>query len=406
MKFAIVGGTIYTVNKEEQVIENGTILINNGKIEEIKEGKETPEGYEIIDASDTYILPGFIDTHTHQGLWDGTVGWAGFDGNEMTNPNTAHVRSIDAINPETPALEEARIGGVTTIQTGPGSGNVIGGTNIIIKTWCKSKIIDDLIVKEPSSLKSALGENPKRVYGTDKKMPSTRMGTGAVFRQAFIDAQNYNNKWKEYKRKKLAFEKGETDKIPEEPDRDLNKEVILRVLNKEIPLNMHCHQANDIVTAIRFKEEFGYNLMLVHATEGHKIADYIANKGIPCSIGPSLVGMEKVELRNITFETPFKLWKAGVKISLQSDSFTRLRHFQILPCMAVKEGLPINEALKTVTINAAEMIGVEDRLGSIEVGKDADIVIWTKHPIENFYAENKLVFINGEIAYRLENKES
>ena len=406
MKFAIVGGTIYTVNKEEEIIENGTILINNGKIEAIKEGKETPEGYEVIDASDNFILPGFIDSHTHQGLWDGTVGWAGFDGNEMTNPNTAHVRSIDAINPETPALEEARIGGVTTIQTGPGSGNVIGGTNIIIKTWCKSKIIDDLIVKEPSSLKSALGENPKRVYGTDKKMPSTRMGTGAVFRQAFIDAQNYNKKWEDYERKKQAFEKGETDKFPEEPDRDLNKEVILKVLKKEIPLNMHCHQANDIVTAIRFKEEFGYDLMLVHATEGHKIADYLANKGIPCSIGPSLVGMEKVELRNITFETPFILWKAGVKISLQSDSFTRLRHFHILPCMAVKEGLPINEALKAITINAAEMIGVEDRLGSLEIGKDADLVIWTEHPVENFYAENKLVFINGEIAYKMEGKDS
>ena len=402
MKYAITGGKIYTVDKEEKIIEEGTILINNGKIESVEEGKVIPEDYEVIDASGNCVLPGFIDTHTHQGLWDGTVGWAGFDGNEMTDPNTAHVRSIDAINPETPALEEARTGGVTTIQTGPGSGNVIGGTNIIIKTWCKSKIIDDLIVKEPSSLKSALGENPKRVYGTDKKMPSTRMGTGAVFRQAFIDAQNYENKWKEYERKRLSYEKGETNEIPEEPDRELNKEVILKVLKREIPLNMHCHQANDIVTAIRFKEEFGYDLMLVHATEGHKIADYIAKKGIPCSLGPSLVGMEKVELRNITFETPFILWKAGVKISIQSDSFTRLRHFQILPCMATKEGLPVNEALKAITINAAEMIGVSDRIGSIETGKDADLVIWTEHPIENFYAKNIVVFINGEIAYKME----
>ncbi|MCG3225982.1 MAG: amidohydrolase [Candidatus Heimdallarchaeota archaeon] len=407
MKFAVIGGKIYTVNKEEKVIEEGTILINNGKIEAVLEGKETPEGYEIIDVSNNYVLPGFIDTHTHQGLWDGTVGWAGYDGNEMTDPNTAQVRSIDAINPETPALEEAKIGGVTTIQTGPGSGNVIGGTNVIIKTWCKSKIIDDLIVKEPSSLKSALGENPKRAYGTEKKMPSTRMGTGAVFRQAFIDAQNYAKKWVEYeKKKKQAEETGEIDKIPAEPDRDLKKEVILKVLNNEIPLNMHCHQANDIVTAIRFKEEFGYDLMLVHATEGHKIADYISKKGIPCSLGPSLVGMEKVELRNISFETPFKLWKAGVKISIQSDSFTRLRHFQILPCMAVKEGLPINEALKAITINAAEMIGVDDRLGSLEAGKDADIVIWTNHPIENFYAENKIAFINGEIAYKMAEKDN
>ena len=402
MKYSIINGKIHTVDKNERIVE-GTILISDGKIETVKEGTDTPDGYEIIDAEGGCVLPGFIDSHTHQGLWDGTVGWAGYDGNEMTNPNTTHVRGLDSINPETPAFEEAKIGGVTTIQTGPGSGNVIGGTNIVVKTWCESNIIDDLIVKEPSSLKSALGENPKRVYGTDKKMPSTRMGTAAVFRQAFIDAQNYAKKWDEYKKKKkLKEEMGDFDKIPPEPERDLNKEIILRVLNKEIPLNMHCHQANDIISAIRFKEEFGYDLMLVHATEGHKIADYIAKKGIPVSVGPSFVGFSKVELRNISFETPSLLWKAGVKVSIQSDSFTRLRYFQVLPCMARKEGLPSNEALKAVTRYAAEMIGVGDRLGSIEPGKDADIVIWSDHPIDNFYAENKLTLINGKIAYKKE----
>ncbi len=402
MKFAIINGKIYTVDKDEKIVD-GTILINEGKIEAVKEGTETPDGYEIIDAEGGCVLPGFIDSHTHQGLWDGTVGWAGYDGNEMTNPNTAHVRGLDSINPETPAFEEAKIGGVTSIQTGPGSGNVIGGTNIVVKTWCESNIIDDLIVKEPSSLKSALGENPKRVYGSEKKMPSTRMGTAAVFRQAFIDAQNYAKKWDEYKtKKKQAEDDGKADKIPSEPERDLNKEIILQVLNKEIPLNMHCHQANDIISAIRFKEEFGYDLMLIHATEGHKVAEYIAKKGIPVSVGPSFVGFEKVELRNITFETPSLLWKAGIKISIQSDAFTRLRYFQILPCMARKEGLPSNEALKAVTRYAAEMIGVDDRLGSIEAGKDADIVIWSDHPIDNFYAENKLTFIDGKIAYRKE----
>ena len=169
-----------------------------------------------------------------------------------------------------------------------------------------------------------------------------------------------------------------------------------------MPFNFHCNQANDIVTAIRLAEEFDIDLMLVHATEGHKIADYIAKKGVPVSVGPSLVGFEKVELRNISFETPAKLWKAGVKISIQSDSFTRLKHFQILPCMAIKEGLPVNEALKAITINAAEMIGISDRLGSLDIGKDADLVIWSDHPLENFFAENKLVLIDGEIAYKKE----
>ncbi|MHA1260250.1 MAG: amidohydrolase family protein [Candidatus Heimdallarchaeaceae archaeon] len=355
MKYAITNGKIYTLNKEEKIIEKGTILVSNGKIEAIIEGETTlPEGYEEINVDGKHVLPGFIDSHTHQGLFDGSVGWAGFDGNEMTNPNTAHVRAIDAINPEDPGLEEARIGGVTTIQTGPGSGNVIGGTDAIIKTYCESKIIDDIIVKSPSSLKSALGENPKRVYGTEKKLPSTRMGTAAVFRQAFVQAENYRKKWQDYERKKQeAEEKGEFDKIPTEPERDLNKEVLLMVLNKEIPLNLHAHQLNDIINGIHLAEEFDINLMLIHATEGHKAADYIAKKGVPVSVGPSLVGFEKVELRNISFETPAKLWKAGVKISIQSDSFTRLRYFQVLPCMAAKEGLPINEALKAVTINAA-----------------------------------------------------
>ncbi len=407
MKYAIVKGKIYTVNKEEKIIDNGTILIKDGKIEAILEGDASvSEDYKVINAEGNHVLPGFIDSHTHQGLFDGSIGWAGFDGNEMTDPNTALVRAIDAINPEDPGLVEARIGGVTAIQTGPGSGNVIGGTNSIIKTYCKSKIIDDLLVKTPSSLKAALGENPKRVYGTDKKLPSTRMGTAAVFRKAFVEAQNYAKKWEEYElKKKKAEEKEDNEKIPSEPERDLSKEILVKMLNKEMPINFHCHQANDIVTAIRLTEEFDIDLVLIHATEGHKIADYIAKKDVPCSIGPSLVGFEKVELRNITFETPYKLWKAGIKISIQSDSFTRLRYFSILPCMAYKEGLPLNEALKAVTINAAEMINAEDRIGSLEIGKDADIVIWTDHPIENFYAKNKLTFINGEIAYNIEDED-
>ncbi len=404
MKFAIVKGKIITVNENEEVIENGTILIKDGKIEAITDGTAAiPEGYEVIDAEGKVVLPGFIDTHTHQGLFDGSVGWAGFDGNEMTDPATAYVRALDAINPEDPGLVEARIGGVTTIQTGPGSGNVIGGTDTIIKTYCKSNIVDDLIVKTPSSMKAALGENPKGVYGPDKKLPSTRMGTAAVFRKSFVDAQNYAKKLQEYERKKAkAEETNDMEKMPSEPERDLGKEALVKVLKREIPLNFHCHQANDIVTAIRLAEEFDIELMLIHATEGHKIADYIAKKDIPVSVGPSLVGFEKVELRNISFETPVKLWKAGVRISIQSDSFTRLRHFQILPCMAIKEGLPINEALKAITINAAKMIKVEDRLGSIETGKDADLVVWTEHPLENFYAENQITFINGEIAYKKE----
>ncbi|MHA1110124.1 MAG: amidohydrolase family protein [Promethearchaeota archaeon] len=400
MGYAIENGTIITCNKKFQVLKKGTILIKNGKIHDIyTEEKVIPEKYKRYDATGKVILPGFIDSHTHQGLWDGSIGQMGSDGNECTSPATPMVRAIDAINVETPAFKEAVKGGVTTIHTGPGSGNVIGGECIILKTYAKSSVIDDYIVKVPSALKAALGENPKRVYGSDKKLPSTRMGIAAVFRKAFIDAKTYQEKWLDYEKK--IGDDNVKDK-PSIPERDIAKENLVKVLNKEIPINIHCHQANDIVTAIRLIEEFDLNAMLVHATEGEKIAEFIASKKIPVSIGPSLAGFEKPELRNISFTTPGVLHKAGVKISIQSDSFTRLRYFQILPCMAVKEGLPLKEAIKAITINAAEMIGVADKIGSIEKGKDADIVVWSDNPIENFYAENLWTLVNGETAYKKE----
>jgi imidazolonepropionase-like amidohydrolase len=400
MNYAIENGTIITCNKTFEIIKKGTILIKNGKIIDIFRGdKVISEEYERYDATSKTVLPGFIDSHTHQGLWDGTVGTMGYDGNEMTNPATPMIRAIDAINVDTPAFKEAVMGGVTSIQTGPGSGNVIGGECIIVKTFAKSKIIDDYVLKSPSALKAALGENPKRVYGTDKKLPSTRMGIAAVFRKEFIDAMNYQKKINDYKKK---LNDPEVKDKPQSPERDISKENLLKVLNKEIPINIHCHQANDIVTAIRLIEEFDLNAMLIHATEGEKIAEYLASKNIPASIGPSLVGFEKPEIRNISFTTPGVLQKAGVKIAIQSDSFTRLKYFQILPCMAVKEGLSVKEAIKAVTINAAEMIGVAERIGSIEIGKDADIVVWSDNPIENFYAENLWTLVNGETAYKKE----
>jgi imidazolonepropionase-like amidohydrolase len=394
MAFAIENGKILTCDKTFKTIENGTVLVKNGKIIDIFSGdKEISEEYEKYDATGKHILPGWVDSHTHQGLFDGSIGWAGFDGNEMTNPATPMIRAVDAINVEDPEFVEAVRGGITTIQTGPGSGNVIGGECAILKTYSKTKVIDDYIVRAPSALKAALGENPKRVYGTDKKMPSTRMGVAAVFRKAFIDAITYQEKMDKYLKNK------DEEKV-EKPDRNIGHENIIKVLNKEIPLNIHCHAANDIVTAIRLIEEFDINAMLIHATEGEKVAEYIASKKIPASIGPSLVGFHKPELRNISFTTPGVLQKAGVKVSIQSDSFTRLRYFQILPCMAVKEKMDWKEALKAVTINAAEMIGVSKRLGSLEVGKDADIVVWSDNPVTNFYAENLWTLVNGETAYK------
>ncbi|MHA1475602.1 MAG: amidohydrolase family protein [Promethearchaeota archaeon] len=402
MAYAVKNGTLYTCDKSNTVIEHGTILIKDGKIESIlDQNQPIPEGYEVIDAEGKIIIPGFVNTHTHEGIYDASFGDMGVDGNEATNPSTPMIRVIDAINIEHPNFVEGVKGGVTTINTGPGSANVIGGQFALLKTWANSKVVEDYIIRAPSAMKAALGENPKRVYGADKKTPGTRMGIAGVFRKTFVAAQAYETKWKDYeKKKKASEEKGELDKIPAEPDRDLDKEVILKVLNREIPIHIHCHLHSDIVTAIRLSEEFNLDLMIVHGTEGHKIADYLAKKEVPVSVGPSLVGFEKSELKDITFETPAILHKAGVKISIQSDTFPRLLYFQMLPCMAVKSGLPVDIALRAVTIDAAEMVGVGDRIGSLEPGKDADVVIWSDHPIKNFYANVEMTLVNGEIAYK------
>jgi len=401
MAYAVKNGTLYTCDKGNTVIDHGTLLINNGKIEAIlTQNKPIPEGYEVIDAEGKTIIPGFVNSHKHEGIYDASFGDMGVDGNEATNPSTPMIRVIDAINIEHPNFVEGVKGGVTTINTGPGSANVIGGQFALLKTWANSKVVEDYIIRAPSTMKAALGENPKRVYGSDKKTPGTRMGIAGVFRKTFVAAQAYETKWKDYeKKKKAAEEKGELDKIPVEPDRDLDKEVILKVLNREIPIHIHCHLHSDIVTAIRLSEEFNLDLMIVHGTEGHKIADYIAKKQIPVSVGPSIVGFEKSELKDITFETPAILHKAGVKISIQSDTLPRLLYFQILPCMAVKSGLPVDIALRAVTIDAAEMVGAGDRIGSLEPGKDADLVILDDK------GSVQLTICRGNIAYLKEETE-
>lgn len=390
---AIINGTVLCPT--QGLIENARVLFDEEKIHSVgTDNLDIPQDAVIIDAKGKFVVPGYIDPHCHQGLFDGSSGWAGEDGNEMTDPVTPHVRGIDAFNPEEPSLKEILHGGVTCINTGPGSGNVISGQTLIIKP-VGSHIVDEMIVKAPAALKVALGENPKRVHGQqNKRMPMTRMGVAAILRNAFTDAQNYIEAWKAYDRK---LEKAEKDDkpVPAPPKRDLKLDILSMVLRNEIPVHAHCHRADDIATIMRIAEEFSVQLVLIHATDSADIADFIAQRKIPAIYGPTLLWVGKPETKRRSFNTVVKLVRAGVKVALQTDSLTPMNFFPLLPMLVKKAGLSEAEALRCVTLNPAEILGIDNKIGSLEAGKDADIVIWSGNPFD-FYSEVEKVFINGK----------
>ncbi|HSL94223.1 MAG TPA: amidohydrolase, partial [Bacillota bacterium] len=362
----ITNGRIHTA--VGPTLDNGCILIKDGKIAEVARDIAAPAGAKIIDAGGRHVFPGFVDAHCHLGMWEDSIGFEGDDGNEMTAPVTANLRAIDAINPMDVTFKEAREAGVTSCATGPGSANVIGGTFVAIKTV--GDRIDDMIIKDPIAMKCAFGENPKRVYSGQKKQPSTRMGTAAVMREALMKAKRY-----------LETIERAGDDASKLPALDVQSEALLPVLRKEIPLKAHAHRADDIFTSIRIAREFNVDITLEHCTEGHLIADYLVKEGLPAVIGPSFGHRTKFELKNKTFETPAILDKAGVKVAIVTDSpVVPLSSLPIMAGMAVASGMSEEAALRAITINAAEIVGIADRVGSIEVGKDADIAIFDGHP--------------------------
>jgi imidazolonepropionase-like amidohydrolase len=368
--------------------EKGSILIDDGKIVEISENIEIKDNYEVINADNMVVMPGIIDAHTHLGIGEEGVGWEGQDYNEMTDPFTPQLRSIDAVNPADYGIKEALENGVTTIMTGPGSANVVGGESIVIKTH--GKTIDDMVLKNPAGIKAAFGENPKRVYTEQKKLPTTRMGIAAVMRENLMKAEDY-----------LA-EKENAEKEGKPFKRDIKMESFIRVINKEIPLKVHAHRADDIMTAIRIAKEFDIDITLEHCTEGHKVAEEISKAKIPAIVGPSMTGRVKVELSELSFKTAGVLAEAGVKIALMSDHpVIPTKNATIYAALAIKGGLEKTEALKAITINPAEILGVADRVGSIEPGKDADLIIFDGNPLDiNTNIIN--VYVNGK---RVENKK-
>lgn len=381
----IKNGNIYTMAGD--VIENGSILIDEGKIVEVGKDLVAPLDAEVIDAGGRMVLPGFIDGHSHLGMWEEGMGFEGSDGNEMIDPVTPHLRAIDAINPMDEGFEDAYKAGITSVVTGPGSANVIGGFATAIKTY--GKRIDDMIIKDPIAMKIAFGENPKRVYNSQNKSPITRMATAAILRESLFKAKSYLEK------KEKA--NGDPSKMPEF---DLKMESLAMVLRKEIPLKAHAHRADDIFTALRIAKEFDVDITLEHCTEGHLIADYLAEEGKGALVGPTLSNRSKIELRNLSFETPGILSKKGVKVGIITDApVIPQQYLPICAGLAVKSGMDEMEALKAITIYPAEIVGISDRVGSIEVGKDADIVIFDGNPIKDLGCETFATIINGEVVY-------
>ncbi len=379
----IKNGHIKTMAGPE--IANGSILIgDDGKIIAVGEGIGAPEGCERIDAQGRLITPGLVEAHCHIGLHNEAVGWEGMDYNEGADPITPHMRAIDSIWPMDEAFEHARKGGVTTCCTGPGSANVIGGTFVAIKT--AGKRVDDMIVKYPIAMKCAFGENPKRFYGQQaKKAPKTRMGTAALLRETLFKAKQY-------------MQEKESGK---EPKFDMKLEAMLPVLRGEIPLKAHAHRSDDIFTAIRIAREFGVGLTLDHCTDGAVIAQELAQEGYPAFVGPSLGSKTKIEVNTKGFHTPGILHNAGVKVSIITDApVIPQQHLAMCAGQAVQAGLPMEEGWKAVTINPAESIGIADRVGSLEPGKDGDVVIWTADPLVTVGAHAACTVILGRVVHQ------
>jgi len=388
MSTAIVGARVVPVAGEP--IDGGTVLLDGGKIAAVQgPDAAVPADAERVDAAGKWVLPGFIDAHAHVGLHEEAEGWAGRDVNEMTRPVTAYVRALDAINPADQGFRDAIGGGVLAVNINPGSGNPIGGQTVAVKCW--GRVVDQMVLREPAGLKSALGENPKRVYGEKHETPSTRLGTAAVIREAFVQAGNYLAK--------LAAAENAPPEERKPVDRDLGLEALGRVLRREIPWRQHCHRADDIATAMRLAREFGYQLVIDHGTEAHLLADLIAAQSIPVIIGPLFTSRSKVELRNRSLANPGKLAAAGVTIAITTDHPVVPIHFLIHQAsLAVKEGLDRHTALQAVTINPARILGIDGRLGSLEAGKDADLVIWSGDPLD-VTSRAERVYIDGREIY-------
>jgi len=365
-------------------IPNGCVLIgDDGKIVQVGAGICAPEA-QVIDAQGRLVTPGCVEAHCHIGLDNQACGWEGRDYNDMADPVTPQMRAIDSIYPMDEAFGLAIQGGVTSACTGPGSANVVGGTFAAIKLT--GKRVDKMIIKHPVAMKCAFGENPKRVYGQgSKKTPMTRMGTAALLREVLFKTKRYLQDKEDGKN----------------PPFDMKLEAMIPVIKGEIPLKAHAHRSDDILTSIRIAREFGVKITLDHCTDGALIADELAEENLPAFVGPTLGSKSKLELKYKSFATPAILTAAGVKVSIITDApVIPLQYLPMCAALAVKEGLNPEDAWKAVTINPAESTGIGDRVGSLEPGKDGDVVIWTADPMTTVGAESYMTIVDGKIVYQ------
>ncbi len=380
----IINAKIYTCDKQG-IIENGFIEIKNGKIFSIGDMQVFKTSNEqVFDANGKTLTPGFVEGHCHIGMWEDSLGFEGDDGNEDTDPATPHLRAIDAINPFDLCFAEALQAGVTTVVTGPGSSNPIGGQFAALKTY--GKTVEDKLIKAPICIKAALGENPKISYHIKNLSPVTRMAIAGIIREQLFKASRYIK----------DVDKALIEEDFDEPEFDIKNEAYIPLFKGDIPLHIHAHRADDILTAIRICEEFNLDLSVVHCTDGELVADILKEKNISVLLGPSLSDRSKPELKNLSFKTAGILDNKGIKTAIITDHpNTPIQYLPLCAALSIKNGMDYLSALKAITINPAEICGISNRVGSIEIGKDADLVIFNGEPFDIF-STVEAVFINGE----------
>ena len=360
---AISGGKVYTMSGA--VLESGCVLIDAGKIVAVGDRIALPDGCEIFDAAGKIVTPGLIDAHTHLGVYAEPTEWSAEDGNETSGPVTPAMDVLDAINPTDIAFDDALAGGVTTVMIAPGSANAVGGQCVVVKT-VRRPTVESMLIKRHAGLKIAFGENPRRVYGDKQKAPVTRMATAYLIRETLQKARDYLKK------------KGTKEFTP-----DFGMDTVLRVLRHEMPLRAHAHRADDIMTALRIAREFDVEIILDHCTEGHLIVEELARHQARAAVGPQLITRAKMELKDKSYRTPAVLDAHGVQFALVSDHPVVPNMFlAVYAGLAVRFGLSPQAALRAVTRDPAEILGIADRVGRLAPGLDADVVVWSGEPLE------------------------